>query len=63
MGSKSPKLARNPNPNKIRGFLSNFGAIWAILVPLESLERLESLKNSILGQKIQKVAQKAQNWH
>ena len=46
LAQKSIKLALNSDAIEIRGFLSNFGAIWAILGPMESLESLESLKNS-----------------
>ena len=68
---KSTKLALNPNPIKIRGFLCNFRPIWAISSPMESLESLESCsriwnkipkksnfwsKNSKMGSKSIKLA-------
>ena len=42
--------------------LGQFGSIWAILSPLESLESTKFEKKSTLGQKIHSWAQKAQNW-
>ena len=58
---KSTKLALNPNPIKIRGFLCNFRPIWAISSPTESLESSESCNLEKISKKIQPLAKKFKN--
>ena len=60
-GSKRTKLALNPNPIKIRGFLCNFRPIWAISSQTESLESSESCNLEKISKKIQPLAKKFKN--
>jgi len=60
-GSKRTKLALNSDAIEIRRFLSNFGAIWAILGPMVSFEGLQSslrsdkAKNALKRRQLEKT--------
>ena len=55
------KLALNSDSIEIRGFLRYFGAIWAILGPMESFEGLQSslrsdkAKNALKRRQLEKT--------